>query len=91
MEVPKRLKKYRLDAGLTIYSLADRMGVNYSTVSYWENGLKFPRPAKLMELEDVFDKGYRDLFEDLTEEEAEDVEERMDNQRRLGGRSPNED
>lgn len=89
-EVPKRLKKYRLDAGLTIYSLAERMNVNYSTVSYWENGIKFLRPAKMMELEDIFNKGYRDLFEDLTEEEAEEMEKRMQEQIRSGGRLSNQ-
>lgn len=75
--LPKRLKKYRLDAGFTIYSLADRLGVNYSTVSYWENGVKFPRVKTMMELEEVFGVGYRELFKDLSEEEAYEVEQRQ--------------
>lgn len=79
-EVPKKLKKYRMDAGFTIYSLADRLGVNYSTVSYWENGVKFPRPNKMMELEDLFDVSYRELFSDMTPEEVEELENRMRNQ-----------
>jgi len=80
---PKRLKKYRMDAGYTIYTLADRLGVNYSSVSYWENGVKFPRPAKMMELEDIFGVGYRELFTDLTQEEIEEIEERLkDNQQK---------
>lgn len=73
---PKRLKKYRMDNGFTIYSLADRLGVNYSTVSYWENGVKHPRHNKIVELEDLFKANYRDLFTDLTEEEAADLEQR---------------
>lgn len=86
--VPKKLRKYRMNAGHTIYSLADRLGVNHSTVSYWENGIKFPRPAKMMELENIFGVGYRELFEDLTEEEAIELEQRryinQSNTRRFG-------
>lgn len=78
--LPKRLKKYRVDAGYSIYSLADRLGVNFSTVSYWENGHKFPRQGKMMELEELFGAGYRDLFTDLTEEEAAELERKMQDQ-----------
>ncbi|AXH71105.1 putative XRE family transcriptional regulator 1 [Bacillus phage BSP36] len=70
----KKLRKYRLDRGLTIYSLADKLGVNFSTVSYWETGEKFPRRQKLEELEDLFDVGYRELFKDLTQEEIEELD-----------------
>jgi transcriptional regulator with XRE-family HTH domain len=73
---PKRLKKYRIDAGFTIYSLADRLHVNFSTVSYWENGVKFPRQDKMMELEDIFGVGYRELFTDLTDDELLELKQR---------------
>jgi DNA-binding transcriptional regulator YiaG len=73
---PKRLKKYRMDKGFTIYSLAERIGVNFSTVSYWENGVKHPRHDKIVQLEDLFNASYRDLFTDLTEEEAAELEQR---------------
>ncbi|AMQ66587.1 transcriptional regulator [Bacillus phage Shbh1] len=72
--VPKRLKKYRMDSGYTIYSLADRLKVNFSTVSYWENGIKFPRPNKMMELEEIFGVSYRELFSDLSKEEVREIE-----------------
>lgn len=78
--LPKRLKKYRMDAGYSIYSLADRMGVHFSTISYWENGKKFPRQHKMMELEELFGVGYRELFADLTEEEAMELERRLQEQ-----------
>ena len=77
--LPKRLKKYRIDKGFTIYSLADRLGVNYSTVSCWENGVKHPRHSKIMELEDIFDTTYRDLFTDMTEEEVEELNKKIQN------------
>ncbi|UJJ74863.1 hypothetical protein [Bacillus phage BM-P1] len=52
------------------------MGVSFSTISYWENGEKFPRRQKLEDLEDLFKESYRVLFEDLSEEEAADLERR---------------
>lgn len=73
---PKRLKKYRMDAGYTTYSLGDKLGVSFSTVSNWEGGLKFPRQEKLMQLEELFKQGYRELFSDLTEEENRKLETR---------------
>ena len=82
MKSPKRLKKYRLDSGYTIYSLADRLGVNFSSISYWENGEKFPRRQKLEALEDLFGVGYRELFSDLTEQEIADLEQRAMEQRK---------
>lgn len=71
---PKRLKKYRVEKGITIYELAEVLGVNHSTVSYWENGKKYPRHEKIIELEDYFERPYRDLFTDLTDREMEILE-----------------
>lgn len=33
---PKRIKKYRMEKGISIYELADIVGANFSTISYWE-------------------------------------------------------
>jgi len=66
---PKRLKKYRLEKGISIYDLAEIVGTNFSTVSYWENGKRYPRHEKIIALEDYFGKAYRDLFTDLTDDE----------------------
>lgn len=65
-----------MDAGYTTYSLGDKLGVSLATVSNWEGGLKFPRQKKLMELEELFKQGYRELFSDLTEEENRELETR---------------
>lgn len=67
---PKRLKKYRIERGITIYQLAEIVGVNYSSVSYWENGKKHPRHKMINALEDYFNRSYRDLFTDLTDSET---------------------
>lgn len=73
----KKLRQFRMDSGYTIYSLADKLGVNYSTVSYWETGKKVPRINILMQLEDLFNVSYRELFSDLTEDEVKSLEERV--------------
>ncbi|AGK86829.1 transcriptional regulator [Bacillus phage SIOphi] len=75
-KTPKKLKKYRIDAGMTIYSLAERMSVHPSTVSYWENDQKFPRRGKMEQLEDIFNVSWRELFDDLSEEEIKELEKR---------------
>jgi transcriptional regulator with XRE-family HTH domain len=81
-KVPKMLKKIRMEEGFTIYSLAERLDVNFSSVSYWENGVKHPRHKKIVELEDLFGLSYRELFTDLTPEEIIQVEEMEKEMRR---------
>ncbi|BEU14670.1 transcriptional regulator [Bacillus phage CM1] len=78
-KTPKMLKKFRMDEGHTIYSLADKLGVDYTTVSNWENGNKYPRPNKITELEDLFGVSYRELFEDLPEDQIAELERRRYN------------
>lgn len=73
---PKRMKKYRMDKGLTIYDLAKRLGVDHSSICNWENGQKYPRRGNLMALEDVLEASYRELFEDLTPEEIVEIDDR---------------
>lgn len=75
----KGLRKHRINNGYTIYSLADRLGVSYSSVSYWETGEKFPRHDKILKLEEIFGVGYSELFRDLSEEEIRDVNARTSN------------
>lgn len=72
---PKRLKKYRIEKGISIYELGEIVGANFSTVSYWENGKKFPRHDKIIALEDYFGRAYRDLFTDLTDYEMKILED----------------
>ena len=72
--VPQRLKKYRMDAGYTTYSLGDKLGVSFSTVSNWEGDIKFPRRDKLKALEEIFGVPYTELFTPLTEEENRELE-----------------
>ncbi|AIW03343.1 transcriptional regulator [Bacillus phage Mater] len=82
-KTPKRLRKYRMDAGYTIYTLADKLeeilgkGVHYSSISYWENGEKVPRIGTIVALEDLFNVGYRELFSDLTDDEIKELDQRL--------------
>jgi transcriptional regulator with XRE-family HTH domain len=69
----KKLKLYRVRSGETIYSLADKLGVNYSTVSYWENGKRYPRHDRIIQLCKMFKKEYTDLMEDMSSEEELEV------------------
>ncbi|AGB62617.1 putative lambda repressor-like DNA-binding protein [Bacillus phage phiAGATE] len=77
MKTVKRLKKIRMDAGYSIYTLAAKLEVDSSTISVWENGKRFPRRNVLEKLEDLFNVSYRELFEDLTEPEIKEIEKRM--------------
>ncbi|WP_338472517.1 helix-turn-helix transcriptional regulator [Niallia sp. XMNu-256] len=71
---PKRLKKYRIEKGISIYDLAEIVRADPSTISYWENGKKYPRHEKIIALEDYFERHYRDLFTDLTDHEIKVLE-----------------
>lgn len=45
-----RLKRLRLEFGLTQQNLADKIGVTRMTMVYWETGRSFPRHDLLKEL-----------------------------------------
>ena len=49
-----RLKKLRLNAGLTQKQLADKMGVTASVVSYYELSERNPSPEVLIKLASIF-------------------------------------
>lgn len=42
MQLPKHLKQYRLDAGLSQEDLARRIFVTRQTISNWERGKTYP-------------------------------------------------
>ena len=49
-----RLKKMRLQEGMTQQQLADRLGVTKSVVSYYELQARYPSPEVLMKLARIF-------------------------------------
>lgn len=68
MEFSTRLKRIRLDSGLTQAELADKLGITNRAVGAWESGRSKPRLDKMKELAVLFDTTVTDLMgEDATE------------------------
>ena len=44
------IKKYRLKRGLTQEELAEKLGVNRVSISYWERGLALPKGSRLLDV-----------------------------------------
>jgi transcriptional regulator with XRE-family HTH domain len=44
VEIGKRIAAARKDQGLSQYALAKLMGVNQSTIAYYERGRNIPKP-----------------------------------------------
>ena len=55
MQLPKRLKQYRLDAGLSQEDLARRIFVTRQTISNWERGKTYPDIQSLLLLSEQLD------------------------------------
>lgn len=58
--MPIRMLRKRL--GMTMYELADRMGVSVASVSRWETGKELPASARLVALADVLGCTIDELF-----------------------------
>lgn len=68
MEFSTRLKRIRLDSGLTQAELADKLGITNRAVGAWESGRSKPRLDKMKELAVLFDTTVADLMgEDANE------------------------
>lgn len=68
MELKDKLKKLRLELGLTQAQLAERLFVSRSTVAKWENGLGLPNEESMKLLEEEFGVTQYDIA--TTEPEA---------------------
>lgn len=62
MEKLQNIRKYRLAMGLTQAQLAEKVGVQYQTVSKWETGTTMPDAAMLPQIADVLNVSMDDLF-----------------------------
>ena len=54
MELGKRLKEYRAQAGMTQDELAERLYVSRQTISSWENDKSYPDIHSLLMISDLF-------------------------------------
>ena len=54
MNIAAALAAARINAGLTQTEAARRLGVDQSTVSFWESGKKLPRASMLVKLADLY-------------------------------------
>lgn len=64
MTIYDRIKKARLDAGLTQQELADKLGVTFQAVSSWESGKYIPDTWHLIELAKVLNVSVSSLCEE---------------------------
>lgn len=54
MEIGEKLKKARLDQGLTQENLAEKLKVSRQTISNWENNRSFPDIISILRLSDIY-------------------------------------
>lgn len=54
MEIGDKLKKARLDQGLTQENLAEQLNVSRQTISNWENNRSFPDIISILHLSDIY-------------------------------------
>lgn len=66
-----RIKQQREILGWTVRELAQKMGVTYTTISFWENGQKQPRPANKNTLAKVLKCPKAFLFPELSQQDNE--------------------
>ena len=83
MELGKRIRQYRLKAGLTQEQLAEKLGIGAQSVSKWENAAAMPDITALPLLAEVFGVSIDDLFDLTTEQRLNRIENRLDAEEEL--------
>ena len=63
----KNLKKYMIRSGKGRSTIAEDLGLPYSTVTDWVNGKKYPRINNIEKLAEYFNVSKSDLIEDFEE------------------------
>ena len=67
-----RIKELREKNGILQKELADMMGVNYVSVSKWENGTSDPSTSNLCALAKLYGIPVEELLHETQEEKSED-------------------
>ena len=60
-----RIKKARIDAGMTQKELAQQVGVPYQTLQFWENGKRKPKIENIRKIAEILNINWYDLYEGL--------------------------
>lgn len=58
------LKRVRQERGKSLRDLAKELKVHWSTVSYWERGIKTPRERNKIKLANIFNMSSEDLLKE---------------------------
>lgn len=84
MEIEKKLKEARVNAGLTQEQLAQKIMVSRQTISNWENGKSLPDIISIMNLSDLYQISLDDLLKGdpkMKEKMEKDVNAAKNNKR----------
>lgn len=65
-----RLRTYRENRKLSLRDLAKELGVDHSTLSYWETGKKAPRAGNKMKIANYFGVSADYLLQPDTEDKS---------------------
>lgn len=57
-----KIKEYRQKKGVTLFQLAEQIGISPSQLSLYERNLKTPPIAVLIQMEDILDCKLKDLY-----------------------------
>ena len=89
MKVGEKIKKARLDIGMSQRELANKLGIAPPTLAQWENGTRNPKRETLIKIATALDVPvallyddyvFKDPYEGMTEEERRREQERMQKQ-----------
>lgn len=62
--VRRKMKSFREKRSVSLRQLADEIDVNYTTISYWENGKRYPEGENVEKLEKFFNMSISELMEE---------------------------
>ncbi len=62
VETGKRLAKFRRNANMTQMEVAEKLGISFQAVSYWERGKTMPDITNLVEIANLYDVSLDDIL-----------------------------
>lgn len=84
MEIEKKLREARANAGLTQEQVAEKIAVSRQTISNWENGKSLPDIVSIIKLSDLYQISLDELLKGdkkMKEKIEKDVKDAKDNKR----------